>query len=87
MYSDLSAVRASFSSVFLIAQLIILNLISKILFLVRENREFLLGACVVVSTKDFGSFNVGSTPSALTRHFLHCIIIHGMNYFFMVLNY
>ena len=40
MYSDLSAVRASFSSVFLIAQLIILNLISKILFLVRENREF-----------------------------------------------
>lgn len=52
MYSDLSAVTASLSSVFLIAQLIILNLISKILFLVRENREFSSERSVEVSTKD-----------------------------------
>ena len=86
MYSDLSAVRASFSSVFLIAQLIILNLISKILFLVRENREFYSERSVVVSTKDFGSFNVGSNPSALTDVF-NIVSFLIDEFFFMVLNY
>ena len=40
----------------------------------------------MVSTKDFGSFNEGSTPSALTKTFLHCILFVD-EFFFMVLNY
>lgn len=41
---------------------------------------------VVVSTKDFGSFNVGSTPSALTDVF-NIVSFLIDDFFFMVLNY
>ena len=71
-----------------IAQLLFIIKVSKIQYsLFVRIGNFYSERSVVVSTKDFGSFSVGSTPSALTRRFLHCIIIHGMNYFFMVLNY